>query len=200
MNFSSLQKHSTFAFFLLLICFSSCFAQEKHRVSLNGGYVMTTIEDHDTKASGWRITGLYEFKPADGKILHGLAFGFVNVTGNKEYVTNDSGVNVNQKADYKVSTIPVYYAPKMFFGSGENLKFFANLMIGVQFSTFELTNDDGRLKYTDNGFYGGGGAGINYDLEEKLFLNAGYEISYVSQGFYSDGIMHSVNVGIGLRF
>jgi hypothetical protein len=37
-------------------------------------------------------------------------------------------------------------------------------------------------------------------LGEKLFLNAEYEIAYVSNSFYDDGWLNSVMFGLGIKF
>jgi len=51
----------------------------------------------------------------------------------------------------------------------------------------------------DFGFYGGGGAGLMYFVNESVFINAEYEVAYMTNSFYRNGVMNSVLLGIGVK-
>jgi len=52
----------------------------------------------------------------------------------------------------------------------------------------------------DYGFVGGGGTGLMYFINEKIFLNAEYELLWVSNKFYQDGWTNTFSGGIGMKF
>jgi len=37
-------------------------------------------------------------------------------------------------------------------------------------------------------------------LNDKIFLNAEYEFAYMSNSYYVDGLLHSVMLGVGIKF
>lgn len=187
---------------LLLLFMRVSFAQNSNLISLSGGLSTATIDERDTKASGWRIIGLYELKKNEGKWMQGFGIGYISLSGSETY-TKPSGLgqSVEVTTDYKVSTIPVYWAPKFLLGKSESFKGYLNLMVGMQFSNFDAETDNlSATDASDAGFYGGAGLGLMYFIKEKYFINGGYEFSYLSNSFYSDGLMNSFAIGIGIRF
>jgi hypothetical protein len=156
---------------------------------LNGGELVTS--DPDVKGSGWRVNGLYEFNPAEGKVAYGFSMGYISVSAN-----DDSGLDT---VEYKVSTIPIYFAPKYIFGN-ETIKGFIKGALGVQSARIERTGVAGSLEASDFGFYGGVSAGLMVFVHEKIFLNAEYEFAYMSNSYYTDGLLNSVMLGIGIKF
>jgi hypothetical protein len=175
----------------LALAFSilNVYSQES-MATLSGGYSFATIKDYDDPASGFRINGLYEFNPGEGKLVHGLAVGYSNISATKTVAKGDLTTTV--------STIPVYYAPKLMFGS-EKSKLFVKGAIGMQFASLKR---EGAVSLTDSdaGFYGGGGAGGMLFLTETIFVNAEYEIAFVKNNFYGDGWLNSIMGGIGIKF
>jgi len=180
--------------FLLLLTFLassvSLFAQE-NSVTLSGGYAFAKIEDTDIKVSGWRINGMYEFNPMGGMFSHGVAFGYIGTSADEDFV----GTTVT----YKLNSMPIYYAPKVMFGN-DKLKGFVKGALGMQFAKLKV--EGGLVDRSDNdfGFYGGGGAGFMVNINESIFINAEYEIAWLSNSWYKDGWMNSVMGGIGMRF
>jgi len=163
---------------------------QQNMFTASGGYSFATIEDTDHKATGWRINGLYEFNPIQGMFAHGVSFGYINVTA--EYM--DLQTNVESK----ISSIPIYYAPKVMLGN-DKIKGFIKGALGMQFSFLKRT---ALVELTDNdfGFYGGGGGGIMFNVTETVFINAEYEIAWLSNSYYKDGWMNTAMGGIGIRF
>jgi hypothetical protein len=178
----------------IAICFFSManagLGQES-RFTLSGGWSSANIEDADVNADGWRINGLYEYVPYHSKFAHGFSFGYIGVSADK---TSGSAVTT-----YDISTVPLYYAPKFSFGK-EKLNGFIKGALGAQFSSFKRTGSLGYLKSNDFGFAGGGGAGITIFFKGNLFLTGEYELLWVSNSFYRDGLLNNALIGLGIRF
>lgn len=181
--------------FIAILCLSAItvlgYSQE-NMVTLSGGYSFANIDVSDEKATGWRINGLYEFNPNEGKLAHGVSLGFISLSAS----TSSGGVDTS---DYKVSTLPVYYAPKLLFGN-DNIKGFVKGAIGFQRSQFKRTGQFGEVEANAWGFYGGLGAGILFFINDKIFINAEYEFAWLSNSYYGGGIINSVMGGIGMKF
>jgi len=165
------------------------FGQES-MVTFSGGYSFAKLNNYINPATGWRISGLYEFNPYKGMLVHGAAIGYSNISASK---TDALG-----KLSSTVTTVPVYYAPKLLFG-GDKAKAFIKGTLGIQFATLERTGFV-TAKDSDSGFYGGGGAGGMLFLTDDLFLNAEYEIAWVKNNFYGDGWLNSAMIGVGMKF
>jgi hypothetical protein len=159
-------------------------------ITINGGYVFANVEDFDNQATGWRINGVYEYNPQQGKFAHGVAIGYTSIKASE-----DIG-QLSKTGTF--SSLPFYYAPKFLFGEGKT-KLFVKGALGTQIAWIKR---EGILELTDNdiGFYGGGGAGLRIDVSEKLFINAEYEIAWVSNSFYKDGWLNNAMAGIGFKF
>jgi hypothetical protein len=175
----------------LFICFLILFAvnakSQENAVTVSGGYASANIKDSGTNGTGYRINGLYEFNPTGSKFSHGVSFGFINV---------NSTVGA---ATYKVNSFPLYYAPKVMFGS-DKAKFFLKGAIGVQFAGMKREGTAILVDGNDFGFYGGGGTGLMIFVNKNIFLNAEYEIAWASNSWYSDGWISTIGGGIGYKF
>lgn len=158
--------------------------------SLYGGYAFTNLEGTDTNATGYRISGLYEFNPNEGMLSHGLAFGYIS--------TSADSVGV-QGAEFKLNNWPIYYAPKLMFGKGK-IKLFIRGALGIHFSSYKHIAAAGDIKTNDVGFYGGAAAGVMFFIKENIFLNAEYEWAYLSNSLYTDGFINTANFGLGFKF
>ncbi len=163
---------------------------QENMVTINGGYSFANIEDRDTKGTGWRINGLYEYNPQGGMLAHGVSFGYINLTSEEAGISQSGKVTVN--------SFPLYYAPKLMFG-GDRLKAYVKGVLGMQFASLKWERY-AELDDSDFGFYGGGGAGIMVNLGEKIFINAEYEIAWASNSWYKDGWMNTAMGGIGFKF
>lgn len=169
----------------------SGFSQE-NAFSLSGGYSFANIEDTDMNADGWRINGLYEFNPQEGDVSYGFSLGYLNLKASSEAAISDT-------LDYKISTMPIFFAPKYLFGS-DKFKGFIKAAIGVQYSWYERQGPVLIIEGNDWGFYAGGGVGATYFLNEQLFLGLEYELAWMTNSFYKDGMMNSAMLGIGVKF
>jgi hypothetical protein len=164
---------------------------QENMITLSGGYVFSNIENVDQNATGFRINGLFEFNPNQGMFSHGLSVGYIRTSA-----TNTIG---NLTTDYTITNVPIYYAPKVFFGSG-SLKGFLKGALGTHTSWYKRTGALGDLESKDWGFYGGASLGGMKSFNEKLFINIEYEWAYLSNAYYRDGFVNSIMAGIGMKF
>lgn len=172
------------------LLFTAAFSQE-NMITLSGGYVFTNIEDTDLNTTGWRINGLYEYNQAGGHWAHGFSIGYIGLSA--------ESTESLQTTTYDINTWPFYYAPKYLFG-GENFKGFIKGAAGWQISNFERYGSLATLSDSDTGFVGGGGVGAQYFFNDKIFLSAEYELLWMSNSFYKDGLLNTASLGVGFRF
>ena len=184
-------------FVLTLVSFSFIGFSQSNLVSISGGWAFANVddseyfsEDPNIKGSGWRINGTYDFNSDGGPLAYGISIGYISVTANYDGDT--------ASADYKISSLPFYFAPKYLFG-GDRARGFVKLAIGGQSANFERTGSAGTVTGNDFGFYGGGGAGVMVFGHDMVFLNAEYEVGYMTNSYYRNGLMQSVMLGVGLR-
>lgn len=182
-----MKKH---IFITLLVLLSMKAFSQENAITLSGGYSFATIEDTDIKGTGFRINGLYELNPMGGKFAHGFSFGYIGLKA------EESIGQATQK--YTINSFPIYYAPKVMFGS-DKIKAFIKGALGMQIAG--LTKEGAvSLSDTDFGFYGGGGAGVMLFIKSNVFINAEYEIAWASNNWYKDGWMNTAGGGIGFKF
>lgn len=177
-------------FTTILILLSMQVISQENMATLSGGYSFANIEDTDVKGTGWRLNGLYEFNPQAGILVHGISFGYIHLGASE-----DIG---SQTITRTINSFPIYYAPKVMFGT-DKIKAFVKGAVGMQFAGLKR---EGLVDFNDFdfGFYGGGGGGIMIFLKENIFFNAEYEIAWASNSWYKDGWMNSAMGGIGFRF
>lgn len=180
----------------MLFCSLTLFSQD-HLVTLSGGYAFANIEYVENNSTGWRLMGLYEFNPNEGKLAHGLSFGYIGTSSTGDTTLFNGSV---ESVEAKVNSYPVYYAPKLMFG-GEKLKVFVKGAIGLQFSNLKYTGPTGVvIRFNQAGFYGGLGGGLIFNISEKVFINAEYEWAYMGNSYYRNGFINSAMIGVGVKF
>ena len=177
--------------FITLMLSSLTLLAQENMITLSGGYVFANIEEVDQNATGFRINGLYEFNPAGGKFAHGISVGFIQ--------TKASYTTMLQTSDYKITTVPYYYAPKFLFGN-ESVKGFIKGALGMHSSWYKRTGTLTELTDTGFGFYGGAALGGMKSFGDKVFINIEYEWAYMSNAYYEDGFVNSIMAGIGFKF
>jgi Outer membrane protein beta-barrel domain len=163
---------------------------QENMVTISGGYSTANIEDTDVKGTGWRINGNYEFNPSGGIFANGVSFGYIHISASEDVL--------QQTVTNTIHSFPLYYAPKVMFGS-DKFKGFIKGALGTQFAWLKR---EGVSTFTDTdlGFYGGGGAGIMIFLKGNIFINAEYEIAWASNSWYNDGWINTAMGGIGFKF
>jgi hypothetical protein len=176
--------------FAILIMFSVKAISQENMFTISSGYSFAKIEDTNIKGTGWNIRGTYEFNPVGGIIAHGFSFGYIGLKASE-------GIG-QAELKYTINSFPLYYAPKVMFGN-EKFKGFIKGILGSQIASLKR---EGALTLSDSdfGFYGGGGAGIMFNLKENIFLNAEYEIAWASNSMYKDGWMNNISGGLGFKF
>ena len=186
--------------FVIILFLLSAAAYSQETATLSGGVAVANAIDYSSDygvnynnqdATGFRITGTYEIGPLKPKkFIHGFSIGYILV---------DAPITtLYATGDLTVRTIPIYYAPKFMLG-GEKAMVFVRAAIGAQFCRLKFDGDPDGSDH-DFGFYGGfGGGGMLY-VSEKLFLNLEYEWAYMSNTFYANGMINSVQLGIGYDF
>ena len=163
--------------------------------TVGGGYVFANIKDTETNASGWRINGIYEIHPATGNFLHGFAISYLTVSADVEEISGGQPI----VSKYSIGTWPIYYQPKLLFGKG-SLQGYAKGAFGMQFSTVKIdVPGTDEFKSTDAGLYAGLGAGVTKSFSLDLSVSLEYEWAYLSNSYYNDGFLNSINLGIGFR-
>lgn len=183
-------KHTIIVIILLIISMTA--RSQENKFTFSGGYAFANIEEFDFDATGFRINGLYEYAPDNGKFAHGFSVGYIGTKA------DNSGVG-SQIVEYKINSWPIYYAPKYVFGDGSAQGFIKGAL-GGQFSGLKRTGALGELSDNDFGFYGGASVGFIKSFNEKMFINLEYEWAYMSNSFYKDGFMNSAMLGIGFKF
>jgi hypothetical protein len=170
-------------------------------ITVNGGYAFTKIDREQTystttalKTQGFRTDVLYEFIPEGQPVAYGFLVGYAGLYANESFSSYP-----NQKAEYRIYTIPVAFAPKVFFGSGR-VKAFIKVDIGMQFSGIKRTGIPIEIKANDFGFLLGAGGGGMVNLTDKLFLTLEYNIDWITNGYYQDGWLNSALLGVGMKF
>ena len=174
---------------IVLFAITSAWSQE-NIVTITGGYAFANLEDAEVDASGWRINAIYEYNPNEGKLSHGVAFGYIGTSADS---AGASG------AEYKMNNWPIYYAPKVMFGSGK-VKAFARGALGLHFSSYKRIGAGAEFKANDTGFFGGIAVGAMIFVKENIFLNAEYEWAYLSNSYFQNGFMNTANFGLGFKF
>jgi hypothetical protein len=186
-------KH--FLTILALVAISAAARAQENMVSLSYGFEWANLDFTDEQGSGWRINGVYEFNPGGSKFVQGIAFGYANVSADYTFTEG----NNSEERNAKISTWPIYYAPKVLFGSGK-VKPFIKGAIGMQFSKLETTSALRTVTANGAGFYGGGGGGLLLFVKDNIFLNAEYEIAWLSNSYYEGGWLQSGLIGVGIKF
>lgn len=176
---------------IILLLFTTTAWSQENVFSLSGGYSFANIEDVVVNANGFRINGLYEYNPSEGKWAHGFSVGYIGLTA-----TSEDGL---QDIDYKLNSWPIYYAPKFMIGE-DSFKGFAKGAIGMHISSYKRTGSLSELKTSSAGFYGGLSLGVMQKIGETIFMNLEYEWAYMSNTSYTDGFMNSILLGFGMRF
>jgi len=84
----------------------------------------------------------------------------------------------------------------------DKIKGFIKGALGWQWTNFERPAlvGTGTLSGNDSGFMGGGGAGFMFNIKPNIFIQAEYEITWMSNYYINDGWLNSAMGGIGFRF
>jgi len=178
-------------FLLSMTILSLTAVAQDNMFTISGGYALAKPENYDDNATGYRINGLYEYRPNEGVLAHGFSFGYIHSSATVESILESKDITIN--------SLPLYYAPKLLFGK-DKLKGFVKGALGGHFSNYTTTGSLAEIKGSDFGVFLGLGAGAMYFLNEQWFLNLEYEWDFVGNSYYNDGFVQTFQLGIGSKF
>ena len=177
---------------MLIFVFSATalaqFSSFSQLISFNGGYATLVAEETGNTMDVYAFDFTFEQVNMDGNLAGGVMITYLNA--------QDVVENENWHTNYQ--SIPILLQGKFFFGT-PHLKLYFQGGLGVQFSRIEHAGPALLLADSDAGFAAGIGAGGNLFLGKKLFINAAYNLNYLSNSFYQDGIVHLFKIGIGFQ-
>jgi hypothetical protein len=174
---------------LLLTISAFNIAQAQDRAfTISYGDVTSDVEDTSVEATGWRVDLLFEHQA--GKLTHGFGIGYIE--------TKADYTSAAQTTNYKLKSLPFYYAPKFLLGK-KAFKGFIKGAIGLQFSEFTRSGALGDLTADDAGLYAGVSLGVRFNFNPKVFMNLEYEWDYLSDSYYKDDYTESIILGIGFK-
>ena len=167
---------------------SAQFKKWSQLMSFNGGYATLVGENTGNTLEGYAFDFTYEQVNMDGDLSGGVMVTYLS--GRDEDTENERYLNYR--------SIPVLLQGKYFFGS-DMIAGYLQGGIGIQFSAVDYVGKNLMLSDADAGFAMAAGIGANFYTDEKIFINAAYNFSYLNNSFYRDGIVHLFKVGIGFQ-
>lgn len=183
-------KHR-FTFFIVLTFFAFYSKGQHSIISIETGYSFAKSEYANERLGGFKINGFYEYKLSDSKFSHGILIGYALLNG----TTNQWGIN----QEIHARTVPILYQLNSVFGK-KKLNLTLKEMLGIQSSRF-YKNGYQSYDKSSIGIAFGVDLGLRYNLSESLFIACNYDFLKMSKQdvYYSNGILQSVKVGIGIQ-
>lgn len=179
--------------FLLLLVSFFCLelSAQETKFSLGGGYAFGKGQQSKERGTGYRVHGTYEVHPYRSMLAHGFTLSYINTEA--AFMRNEN--------DFlqEITHIPFTYNPKLMF-SEEDSKAYLKGALGLQYSMSNVTGPSSVRKENDFGFYGGLAGGIELAISYFAFVNMEYEVGYISNGFLDNGLIHSAQIGLGIKF
>ena len=180
--------------FLLIILIgilmvSRASAQLEQGVSIiqaGGGWSSVIIASNSETAAGYMINGSYE----------NWLVAPVGIGGSVHYMHVR---NENERGTAEASSIPVYLNARYYFGKSR-LRIFVIGSAGFQFSWRKLESTSGSGNEGsdhDSGFTAGFGTGLVYNVNPGILLNLNYNLYWMKNAYYSDGIANTVSLNVG---
>ncbi|EOZ96351.1 hypothetical protein A33Q_2472 [Indibacter alkaliphilus LW1] len=177
-------------FLLVSLTCLSLQAQET-KMSLGGGYAFGKGQQSKEQGTGYRVNGAYEVHPYRSMVSHGFTLSYINTEA--DFRRNET--------DFlqEITHIPFTYTPKLMF-SEEDSKAYLKGALGLHYSMSNVTGPSSVRKENGFGFYGGMAGGIELAISYFAFVTMEYEVGYVSEGFLDNGLIHSAQIGFGVKF
>lgn len=183
-----------FVFIIILGLFaatSTATAQYKNwskLMSFNGGYASLKAEDTGNNLDGYAFDFTYEQSNLDGNLAGGIMVTYM--------AAHDDDSDNDRRINYQ--SLPIMFQGKYYFGSNQARGYLQG-GVGIQYSRIEYLSSNLLLSDGDAGFTAGGGIGGYFFTDEKIFINVAYNLNYLSNSFYRDGLVHLFKVGIGFQ-
>jgi len=184
--------------FILLMGLSLAQAQHKPTSGLlifNVGFTKTSPEDTDQDLDGNTFILAYEKSDYKGKLAGGFAIGYTTTSADS---VTDSGTTLPLVNSVSHEVIPVMLYGKVLFGPPK-VKGYIGGGVGIQFSEIRYYRENVQVYGHDSGFLAGGLAGLNYFLNDKIFLNGNYSLFYLGNSYYRDDLVQNFCIGLGFQ-
>ena len=159
-------------------------------ISASGAYTIFSVEDTDATIDGGGFQIGYESSISQGNFAFGGGLGYL--VGSEDI---DNG-------QIRYSTLPFWLYGKFLFGP-EKAKFFVPLALGYQISERQISGEVFTIQDTyhnwDSGITLGTGIGINYYFSEKICGIFSYNLQFLNNRYYKEGLAHVFNFGLGFQ-
>jgi hypothetical protein len=176
-------------FLLIILIDSKASAQLEQGASIiqaGGGWSSVIISSNSETAAGYIINGTYE---------NWLVVP-VGIGGSIHYL------HVRQENDIGTAegtSLPLFLDAKYYFGRSR-LRIFVIGSAGFQFSWRKLESTSGSGNEGsdhDAGFAAGFGTGLVYNVNPGILLNLNYNLNWMNNAYYSNGIANTVSLNVG---
>jgi hypothetical protein len=174
-------------------------AQHKPESSLlifNVGFTEASPEDSDNNLSGNTFSLNYEKSDWKGRLAGGFAIAYSTTSADS---LNAAGQELQRLNSASYEVVPILLYGKVLFGSPK-AKGYVGGGFGIQFSNIKYFTQNVQVTDRESGFLVGGVAGLNVFLSEKILLNGNYNLSYLGNSYYRDGLAHNFTIGLGFQF
>jgi hypothetical protein len=157
---------------------------------VNGGTQFLNPEGTEQSLDGFSGSVSYERTSWDGKWSGGFSLSYLS-----SQTKDDS--STSRTVNY--SSVPLMMFVKYHFGSPK-VRGFLRGSVGAHSSEVESSGQLAVVSDWDAGYLVGAGLGANFFMSKTMLVNAGYHFAYFSNSFYRDGLVHSLQLGIGFQF
>lgn len=190
-----------FSLICLFLFMSLSLVQAQHKpgsglLILNAGFTWATPEDNDKELNGNTFTLSYESSNLDGDLAGGISIGYMMTSADS---VNSSGATVGRLNAVNYDVLPVFVYGRYMFGS-DQIKGYIGGGVGIQFSSADFYRENVQIEAKDSGLLIGGMAGVNYFISDKILINGNYNLSWLANGYYKDGLAQNFTIGLGYQF
>jgi len=187
--------------FFLIILFSLNPLQAQHKAGsrlliLNVGFTAASPEDNDNDLNGNTFSLNYESSNLEGNLAGGVSISYLTTSADS---VDAGGNTVSRLNSVSYRVFPIILYGRYMFGT-DQIKGYIGAGIGIQFSNASFYTNNIQADGQDSGITIGGMAGVNYFFNDKIFVNGNYNLSWLSNSFYQDGIVQNFTVGLGFQF
>jgi hypothetical protein len=156
--------------------------------SFNAGYASLKAEDTGNNLDGYAFDFTYEQSNMDGNLAGGIMVTYM--------AAHDDDSENSRRINYQ--SLPIMLQGKYYLGSNRARGYLQG-GAGIQFSWVEYSGPILLLQDGDSGITLGGGIGGYFFTDEKIFINVAYNLNYLSNSYYRDGLIHLFKLGIGFQ-
>ncbi|MGH7493038.1 MAG: outer membrane beta-barrel protein [bacterium] len=186
---------------LLILFMSLGLAQAQHKpesalLIFNVGFTEASPEDSDNNLNGNTFSLNYEKSDWQGRLAGGVAIAYSTTSADS---LNAAGQELQRLNSVSYEVVPILLYGKVLFGSPK-AKGYVGGGFGLQFSDIKYFTQNAQITDRESGFLVGGVAGLNVFLSEKILLNGNYNLSYLGNSYYKDGLAHNFTIGLGFQF